>query len=307
MIVKEEDKYVTIKPVFNSVIPEVVQQGSVPRIGSLLNSTTGDVHTGLADTEIKTLMPELVSLDASDPSFGKAVKMWFADIEVRVPYEGTRLNITIGKDNKPVNVTDYVKWKYSLSMPYVAKDAFEANTNSRQYKFYIVDENEEIKKELDKSELEDKAVLAYARLAQFTKPKEGASKEEIDKVNASNNNKIQKLSWVAKATVDIHGKGVDGVEVDTLKLIVRDVMKKEPAKFIEILNDSNLENNAFILDCIRYGMVEVHGTAIWCEGEELAPTQKLAAEKLFLPENSATLLKLKAKLREAHKGEKVEV
>ena len=211
------------------------------------SASSKQIGTGLTPREVDLLLPRLIDLDAGERDFRKGVKEFYESIHTNVDYRtGVELNIALedneeplSKDNLPVNILDYVKYKHALQHPEVAKSKDEAHGN-QLYRFYIHNPQDVKKKSTDTRAKRDEALAEYLKLAKEK------NEEKIDNVLllfgqdvrlfADRDSKLEYLSDKANST-----------EVEVLK------------SFVENATDKDIEHKALLVKAVKVGVLKLAG------------------------------------------------
>jgi hypothetical protein len=105
---------------------------SVAIIGSYMTKA-GQSGCGLSLEEKKKWMPLILAIDSKDIAFLKEVNKYFDTMSINVPYEGVSLDETIGEDGEPNNVEEFIKYRFIMGHPYVAKDPQAAEADEKPF------------------------------------------------------------------------------------------------------------------------------------------------------------------------------
>lgn len=152
-------------------VKDYLAQGQVV-LGSFFETKDSNRRgTGLSDSEIRLLLPELIEVPADDKEFRKMVTLYYTELRVKVPY-GTGLRLEIGlengnkegqgpsKDNLPISVVDYIKYRFLLAHPNVGKTEAEAIGNKHKW-YYIYDPSVKILDSVNELSYRDEAYTSY--------------------------------------------------------------------------------------------------------------------------------------------------
>jgi hypothetical protein len=263
-------KIVAIKRRRNtSNIPANLYEESKKKIGSYF-TPTGDIGSGLTIEEERKYMPRILGITASDVTYHKLVKEYFANLTVEVLAAGTSLEVGLDEEGEPLNLNDWLKYKFCAKNPEVAPD--EASSGSVKYMFFIHDATAKLEADFEQ-----------------LKGKKDAYKEFI-KLSANED----------KLTMVMNVCGIDSSKMDekTRELQMEKFVVDNPAKFIAILKDPNLEHKAFIENCVRHSVLRRVGTSILNGDERLGGTIDEAIEYFKDKTHSETVTVLKARLSE---------
>ena len=253
-----------------SSLPDEVFLDAKRKIGSVFNGN-GKPLIGLSLSEIKKYMPAVIGVADSDPTFYRQVDRYFLNISINIPTEGTKLDVSTDDNGEPINVVDWIKFKYVKVYPYCAKDQ---HSLVRASKFYILDRQEEL----------DKKHIASSKRKEAYKTLLGLSQKEQDFLLTLMGYKVELLDAKQKE-ITIEG------EVD-----------KDPSTFISLASDKNLELKALVEQLISAEVLRRIGTSIINGDETIGQTLDDAVIYLKDKKNSAVLVSMKARLKEYQKN-----
>jgi hypothetical protein len=257
-------------------------------IGSYYDSVNSQiVGSGLTFEEQKFLLPDLIDITPDDRDFRKKVTEYYADITTSVPH-GTGLQLEIGlsssndKDvapnNMPLNLMDYVRYRHISKHPWVAMSK-EIADGDQTKTFYIFDKTMVQNKNTKKVKEQDAAMGLYLQ-----------AKNDTNIVD-------QLLTLLGIDTRTFSGKNKDADKVERL----RELVLKDPEKFITLYKTEDLENRATIYAMVNTKVLKQIGQR-YIETE----TDKLIGnsldETLYYfkdEENSDHVVALKARMQEA--------
>lgn len=251
-------------------IPSSLHEEAKKKIGSYF-SPTGEIGTGLTIEEERKYMPRILSIMSTDVQYLKMVKDYFANLTVEVLLAGTPLEVGFDSDGEPLNLGNYIKYKFCLGNPECAPD--EASAGAIKYLYYIHDASLKLEADFDKLKVKKDAYKEFIKLS----------------VNE------EKLIMVLNVC------GIDGIakmDEKTRELAAEKFVVENPVKFMMVLKDPNLEPKSFIENCIRHGVLRRVGTSILNGDERLGGTIEEAIEYFKDKGNSETLTVLKARLNE---------
>lgn len=248
------------------------------RIGSSINTK----NPPLTVDEEKLYLPNLISVASNDTHFLAKKQEYWDNISVSIPEDGLELEIGFqyvdenDKVGSPINVADYVFYRYCLVYSRVANTSAE-RMKSDKIRFYIYDANIEAAAQMSKINLDDKAMDLYLSIIK------GSSAE----------NKLRIDNILLSFDTDINGMS------DTNKhLTLRNYASKESAKFVEIAGDKLLEMKGIILTAVYKRVLDRQPLTetIMYGVEILGNNLKEAAAKLMLPQYEKTLNEIKNKI-----------
>ena len=264
-------RIITIKRRENTTnLPDHVYAESKRRIGSVFTKT-GDIYTGLTFPEQKKFLPYILGVDPNDPAFGKEAKRYFRNMTIEVPLEGVQLEAGADESGEPLNVMDYVKYKFVIGHPHVAGDEGSLNTN-RSFKYYVFDEALELEEDFNELEYRKKAYKEFIKLTD--------NEKKMDMV------------------IRLHLENPSKMDSKTKELFLEQMVEENPLNFYEIVTSKNLELQSFIEECITAEVIRKVGNSLLLGDEKLGDTMEEAILFLKDKKNSSTLTTLKARVQQ---------
>ena len=246
-------------------LPDDVYVEAKRRIGSVFTKG-GDILKGLTIAEQKRLLPEILGISPTEAGWAKMVRSYFANLTIDVPQEGVELDISTDEEGNPINVIDYIKWRFASEHPHVAS---EESINKGRY--YISDPQ---KKEQEAVAVTRRRKDAYKQLILLAE---------------DNDRAILVLKAFGVRTAELSEQQVE-LELETL-------LEANPNEFIRVCTDKNLDTVALIWDCVEAGVLRKSGNTFLFGDEILGDDMEQAIRFLGLKKNSAMLLDIKAKLK----------
>ena len=195
---------------------------------------------------------------------------YWIELSIKVPFEGVELQVGTDEDGKPYNVDDYLSYRFALKHPHCAPTKEEMLSKNR---FYLHDPKKE---EVEK--------------AKSVRLRKDADKEYI---KASNDEKTMDrlLRLMSKAKPET-------LNIDQKETILYELKGKEPAKFIRIARDKNLEIKAEIEELVSAGILRKIGNQVIYIDDVLGDTIEDTIIYMKDKKNSGVLTILRAKLKE---------
>lgn len=141
-----------------------------PQILGSFFTETGGTGTGLNLEEVKLIFPHILNTALTDPNFYKKVENFYLEFEVILDpvqfdlFDGKPLQISLMDDSKklgqkldeegtlnlPVNLLDYISYKFIIAHPRAGKGSSQ---NVEQFRFLLVNpEEEKIVKQQERNE-----------------------------------------------------------------------------------------------------------------------------------------------------------
>lgn len=253
-------------------LPNEIYDSAKKRIGSTYGKN-GDVNTGITVKETETLMPHVLGISTGDPAFFKKVKEWFMNLSVDIPAQGIELEAGVDKDGNPLNVNDYIRYKFISQHPYVYKrESSNPDPKNKRYMYILEDKEREQKEKIKKKD-----------------SRKGALAEWI-KLTANEKKMVQVLR--------VYGEFPDNMDKETMEMTLENLAMEDSAKFVRIATNKDLEMKAFIQECLSAEVLRKVGNS-YLDGEEVLGSN-MEETLLFLADkkNSETLVTLKARLKQ---------
>lgn len=287
-----------------AALPGIDVEESKLKIGSSYKGSS--VARGLTFMEEKRFLPAILGIDSNSPSWEQNTMEFWANITKPVPpgdglelevgmyYESKEdyehdqnlpLNsdgIAVGLKGIPLNVADYILWRYCLVYSKVANDFSKAYA-SPNIDFYLFNKDAEIK---------DKKIVLATRQKAF----------------ALFNQNIGDRDWVdymlrvliaPDKTSKVKLRDLVTISEDEKDIILDGYMQNTPDKFLTLGNDKNLEMKSFIELGISCGkLVRIPNTdTITLDGVTLGNSLDESVGFLNNPQNADTLRTLKAQVK----------
>jgi len=246
-------------------LPDDVYAEAKRRIGSVFLKG-GDILKGLTIAEQKRWLPEILGIAPTEAGWNKTVNNFYANLTVDVPPSGVTLNIATDEEGNPINVMDYVKFKFVAAHPHVSD-----NENGTAGRYFISDPQKE-----------EAAAVSETRLGKDAYKQPILLSDDTDR-----------SILVLKAA----GTRTQGLSEQQIELELEDMLEENPAEFIRICTDKNLESVALIWDCVEAGVLRKAGNTFLFGDEALGGDLEETVRFLNMKKNSAMLLDIKAKLK----------
>lgn len=222
------------------------------KIGASIRNN--DVCRGLTFDEEEVLLPNLLGVQPKNDNWQKTTSDYWNNISKQVPKDGLELeigfnykvskerseeeNYKLGESCKeeekykygfPINVVDYVLYRYCLVYSDVANSATDKHKSNR-IRFYLYSKLEEIKTNHEALTLKNKAYGKYLEVL-------------------SNRDKVEDI---LRLMSDSDGNSLWQINLSDGEqdLILQKAMEEKPAMFISYYDDKVLEMKSFISKCI---------------------------------------------------------
>jgi len=254
----------------NNHLPKAVRAEAISKLSSVY--VNRQPLKGCTPKEEKELMQEILDVSPDHVDWPKHSKKFWADMTIPVGFTGVELEVGLHEDGTPINVIDYLKYKFATKHPHVAltKAEMDGDYNKR---FYIQDLSREDK-------VKNTAI-------QF---KKDADKEFI-KLSSSPKNMRRVLRLISQTNPD-------RMTDDQVENALYEIKNSKTKKFLKIAKDKNLELKAEIEEMVTASVLRKIGNQIIFIDEVIGDTLDDAVVFLKDKKNSGTLTILRAKLKE---------
>jgi|TARA_Y100000289_G_scaffold65212_1_gene78380 hypothetical protein len=213
-------------------------QGFLPKeIRAAARVTIGSMYVGrqplkgLDYEDSKKFLPEILGTPGDHPDFPRLEKEFWANMRVRVPFEGIELDVTVDETGTPMNLMDWLSYKWCQRHRHVAdkKENMDAH-----HRFYIYDPNKEV---LDKNNLVK-------------------IKKEADKEFIKLSNDVGKMRRVLRIFGTAKPEDLSEIEVENS---LYELKSGQAERFLKIVTDKNLDLRSEIEEMIAAGVIRKIG------------------------------------------------
>lgn len=229
------------------------------------------IGSGLTFEEQKLLMPHLIPVPATDPTFPKAVFDFFNGLVTKIPFTGGKtlqigLKVTndepVSAENMPLEIEDFVRYRHAKGHPWMANNIKDAQGNQLKF-FYMDDPDATHKEEADKMALEDKADGIWLKI-----------REQNGKVGML-------LTLMGTDERDFVGmRNEDSRKRTALKALI----SKNPGKFLDIYEDQHFESKYWLKAMVNANVVKRVGEA-YVYGDNSTLIGRTETEAILFLEN----------------------
>jgi hypothetical protein len=255
----------------------------IAKIGSSLRN--GVTNRGLDPEEERMYLPTLIGSDPNKADWSTATDSYWKNISVDIPDNEEGLELEVGfkykteedaataKDGFPINLPNYILWRYCLVYSKVA-NTIEDVDKSPNIRFYLFDKAKEQKQKINLTAAKQKAYAKYLEIV----------------------GDIETITTIL-LVMEI-GNGIVMSKED--KLIALDsIVSSRPIEFLKVANDKNLQTKALIEKCLtRKFLTIIPNTDTYQRGDEVVAYNKLdLITKLESPEGQALRSILEASLK----------
>jgi len=288
--------YIRRKSLFDtSERPELEEYfaGSSVSVVSYFAKGTARPASGLLIPEENLLLPHVLGIPAEDRDFRKEVNNYYSNINSKIPAmsipardeDGLPLEIGLYIDNKapisrenlPLNVEQYLRYRQIIGHPQVGA-GLEGETEddakgNQMRRFYVHDPAKAQTTTLSSNEMRDQALLKY--VAVKTNPR------------------------TVRMYLTLLGVNVNSLRAGEELTRLRDIAEKNPADFLKISGDKNLEIKYMIEELVHYKILTRVGERVLNGNTEIGRSLLEAVLYLKDSHNTAVFASLKAALQNA--------
>lgn len=261
----------------NTKIPDDLYKESTRKIGSKLTSS-GEPLTGLTFEEEKKWLSQHLSISPQDVGFRKAVKDFWFNISIVVPQPGVELEIGLDGSGEPINLLDYVKYRFLMKCPEVADDE-QALRSDPTKKYFIDDPVAKKQEKYDSMKQQKEAYKAFILVTSDEK----------------NDTKVKHLFRM------LTGNNPDIFERMDIEMALEKISKETPNLFLKYYSNKNLEMEALIAEAVSYEIIHKFGESYRYFDQMIGDNIDSAVAYLMDKKNSETLTVIKQKIKEQSK------
>jgi hypothetical protein len=273
------------------------------KIGSSYKGTS--VLRGLTLEEEKRFLPSIIGISPESQNWENATKDYWNNISKDVPltgleleigiiynniedlnfdnnlYENTIFKAKVGIKGTPINIADYILWRYCKVYSRVANDIEDIN-KSAKIEFYIYSKDKETQTKKALLDLEKEANKLYY-----------SSLGDRDWINHTLR-VLTSLDKTNKYTVS----NIELLTDDEKDIALNEYLKSNPALFLAIGKDKNLEIKAFVETCVAKNILQriPNTSTITFDNETIGNTLEEVVAFLTNGKNTSVVNTLKARL-----------
>ena len=253
----------------NGYLPKEILAGARVSIGSIYVGR--QPLKGFEDEESKRHLRRILDVPPDHPDWARQEKEFWANMSLKVPFEGVELDITLDENGDAVNPQDYATFRWCQRHRQVGATKAEMDTDALK-KFYIYDPEQDLIKSNN-----------------LIKLKKDADREFI-KISSDEDKMRRVLRVMTKQNTD----KLSPMEVENNLYGAKD---KEPAKFLKVSGDKNLDIIAEIEEMVEKGVLRKIGNQIIHEDETIGSDVKEAVIYFNNKKNSGAINAMRAKLK----------
>ena len=251
-------------------LPKGVRADAVMRISSVY--VNRQPLKGFTPDEEKEYMNGILDVTPEHVDWPKHSKLFWAELTIPVGFTGVELEIGKDTNGKPLNIMDYIKYRFALKHPHVALTKEEMDLDYSK-KFYIQDLARDDKVKNNQIQLRKDADREFIKASSSTKS----------------------LKRILRLMSNVNPDRMTSEQIENALYEIKDTT---PKKFIKIAKDKNLELKSEIEEMVSAGVVRKIGNQVIFIDEVLGDTLDDTVVHLKDKKNSGKLTLLRAKLKE---------
>lgn len=251
---------------------------------------TQAIIRGLNNLQERNFSYMLINKTPKDQNFDEVMTYYWADYVIDIPEKGLSLDasytkktvIIEGREEEiedPLYLDQYIKARFAKQSSRVAFTE-EQKQNRDLYDFVIEDLSVEQKNKEDMFKLTIKSDSAINNL--FVE----STEESHEKVN-----------WLLELLKEPNELFYSASYTDKC-IKLKEIQKENPSKFLEVFNDSKLEQKALLFTLVQTGVISKEGNAYMYQDTLLGSTETEALLFLSDQTKSSFVVKLKSSLKE---------
>ena len=264
-------------------IPARYSKENKIKLSSIL-SNRGPLR-GLSQEEEKKYLPSLLGINDTDPKFEEEVRNFWIELTVSVPFGGVILEIGKDETGWPLNLRDWIIYRWSVLHKLVAKDKDDFEKDD-VYKFYVHDDQVIENREHKKALLEIRALNeASILISEFNK----------------GGKKVSKIDHIIR----IMGQGINTNKMSAASKVIsiKDFATSNPRRFIDVVNDENLYIKSFLMELVANNIVQKIGLNYIYQEITMGANDNQTINYIKNQRNSNVTLELKTKLEAVYKAQ----
>ena len=263
--------YLRAKPL-GGYLPKEVQAESVRKLSSVFQGR--QPLRPFTPAEEKRFLHGVLEVSPDDRDWDKHTRRFWAELRIPVPFAGVPLQVGTDADGVPYELLDYIKYRFAIVHPLVAKDETELVSKMTKW-FYILDPDKEVLVKNNKVQVSKQADKSFILLS-----------EDEDKMK-----EVLQL-MLGRTRVDI---GMTPLDIENALF---DQKSKNPQKFLDIVGDPDLGPRAEIGRMIAAGVIIQSGTTYTHRTETLASSEDELIAFFKNPKHTSAINALRGHYRE---------
>jgi hypothetical protein len=254
----------------DNFLPEVVRAEATMKLSSVF--VNRQPLKGFDYEDEKKYLNGILDVDPSNHEWPKYAKQFWAELTIKVGFEGVELEIGKTDSGDPIQIMDWIQYNFALRHPHVALTEEEMNASYTK-RFYVQD--------LSKDEMKKNLKIQ--------------SKKDADKEFIKISSDKKRMAWVLRLMSDTNP---DIMSREQIENSLYDLKEKDHKKFYKIVTDKNLSMKAELEEMVSAGVLRKIGNQVIFIDEILGETLDDTIIHLKDKKNSGKLTILRAKLKE---------
>lgn len=254
----------------NNHLPKEVQAESIMKLSSVFVNRQPLKAFGREDEE--KYLRGILDVNPDHADWPKHSKAFWSELTVPVGFTGVEFEIGVDASGEPINVIDFIKYRFALKHPHVALNK-EEMLGSYAKRFYIQDVSREDSKRNNEIQIMKDADKAFIKV----------SSNEVD---------MKRILRILSST------NPDLLSRDQVENNLYTLKSSDPKKFLQVATDKNLETKAEIEAMIAAGVLRRIGNQVIFIDEVIGETLEDSIVYLKNKKNSGALTIMRAKLKE---------
>lgn len=186
-----------------------------------------------------------------------------------------KYRVKLGKEGKVLDLskpTDYIEYKVLLANKRIIAPSWESRFNSGEYKFALVDEDEQLKSQATKTEILKNAWKHFGKLE----------------------DSVEDMKFILGTT----NKKTTSSKIEFLRTEIGKMIETNVNQFLAIVEDPKFRIKVFIEKCLNKNILERNSNSGYAlkGGDEIGRTLQETIAFLESPKNQDIYLKLKAQI-----------
>lgn len=251
-------------------LPKEIRAGAKIKIGSIYVDRLP--LKGVDGAEEEKLLKGIIDVPPGHQDWPAKTKDFWASLTLKIPFEGTELEIGTHEDGTPINTMDYIYYKWCQKHRHVAASEEEMKIDSLK-RFYIYDPQKDLLKKNAKVQI----------------------KKDADKEFIKLTGDINKMKMLLRVLVDGDPERLSDMEIENT---LYDYKGNNPEKFLKYCTDNNLEIQAEIEEMIAKEVLRRIGNQVIFQDETIGEDIKDAVVYFKNKKNSGQINTMRARLKE---------
>lgn len=266
------------KEIKNSHLPVLVRNEAVNVLGSALGEG-GSPLRGLTTEEEAKYLPSILGTNKNDPQYQKKINEFWADMRIKVGPGGVPLKVGLDSNGEPINLMDWIKYRWILKHPLVADSELGLRRNESK-KFFVFDPQVESNRQNAKVNIRKKAYVEFA------------------KISGENRNQM-KLTRLVRLLTDSNADAYSAIDLEN---ILDGIIATNPDKFLALCLDKDMDIKSAVHNLVERSVLNKVGSTYLYLDQVIGHSLEEVVLFIKKTENAPLVSEMKAKLDEATKA-----